>query len=302
MLSRVEQFLTRLAAEKRYSAHTVANYRRDLRALQQFVEQRLPGKGWAQLNHHDLRAYAAACHREGLHGRSIARRLSAARSFFRFLLREGELSFNPAEGVAAPKAEKKLPSTLDADHLNRLLEVKASGPLDLRDQAILELFYSTGLRLSELVALDIRDINALEGGELEVLGKGGKERRVMVGRKARSALEQWLEQRSLLAKAHSGDALFLNHQGGRLSARGIQQRLKQLAQRRGLGRNLHPHMLRHSFASHLLESSGELRSVQELLGHANISTTQIYTHLDFQHLAQTYEAAHPRAKKKTDSD
>ncbi len=297
--AQIARFLHHLQTEKRYSEHTLSNYARDLKNLQQFKQKYLADKDWAQLTSHDLRAFAAANHRQGLSGKSIARRLSACRSFFNYLLRENLLDFNPATGISAPKAEKKLPNVLDADSLNHLLEQRSSSrPHTLRDQAIMELFYSTGMRLSELVSLNCRDIQQADG-HLLIKGKGNKERIVMVGSKAEQALERWLARRGEFARGHSGDALFLNQQGGRLSQRGVQGRLQQLARQRGLGRNLHPHMLRHSFATHLLESSANLRAVQELLGHANISTTQIYTHLDFQHLAATYEAAHPRARKKS---
>lgn len=293
------QFLQYLQAEKRYSEHTLSNYARDLASLAAFKDKYLQAKDWPQLNAHDMRAFAATSHREGLGGKSIARRLSASRSFFKYLLREGVLAFNPADGVSAPKSEKKLPITMDADTLNRLLERPANKPADIRDHAILELFYSAGLRLSELVSLDVADMHS-DDGQLGITGKGAKDRKVMVGGKAQQAIECWLAVREKFAKPSSGEALFLNQQGGRLSTRGVQQRIQVLAQKRGLGRNLHPHMMRHSFATHLLESSSDLRAVQELLGHSNISTTQIYTHLDFQHLADTYESAHPRAKKKSD--
>lgn len=293
----IAQFLQYLQAEKRYSEHTLSNYARDLESLVSFKRGQLQDKCWTQLTAHDMRAFAANSHRAGLGGKSVARRLSASRSFFKYLLREGVLTFNPAEGVSAPKAEKKLPAVLDADMLNRLLERPSNKPADIRDHAMLELFYSAGLRLSELVSLDTADMQS-DDGQLNITGKGAKDRRVMVGDKARQAIQRWLAVRIKFAKPSSDDALFLNQQGGRLSPKGVQQRIQLLAQKRGLGRNLHPHMLRHSFATHLLESSSDLRAVQELLGHSNISTTQIYTHLDFQHLAETYESAHPRAKKK----
>ena len=296
---RIASFLQYLQAEKRYSEHTLSNYARDLAGLVSFKQQYLQDKDWAQLTAHDIRAFAAASHRTGLGGKSVARRLSASRSFFKYLLREGLLKFNPADGVSAPKSEKKLPTAMDADSLNRLLERPSNKPADIRDHAMLELFYSAGLRLSELVSLDIRDMQSADG-QLSITGKGAKDRKVMVGDKALHAIVRWLEVRPKFAKTSTGEALFLNQQGGRLSPRGVQQRIQVLAQKRGLGRNLHPHMMRHSFATHLLESSSDLRAVQELLGHSNISTTQIYTHLDFQHLADTYESAHPRAKKKPD--
>ena len=294
---RVANFLKYLQVEKRYSEHTLSNYARDLASLVSFKKQYLQDKEWEQLSTHDIRAFAAANHREGLSGKSIARRLSASRSFFKYLLREGVLVFSPADGVSAPKSEKKLPVVMDVDSLNRLLESPPKKPIDIRDYAMLELFYSTGLRLSELVSLNVRDIEGTNG-QLGITGKGAKDRKVMVGDRAQQAIKCWLDVRSQFAKSNSDGALFLNQKGGRLSSRGVQQRLQILAKQRGLGRNLHPHMMRHSFATHLLESSSDLRAVQELLGHSNISTTQIYTHLDFQYLAEIYESAHPRAKKK----
>lgn len=294
---RISAFLQFLQVEKHYSEHTISSYTHDLAAFHQFKTDYLSNKAWSELTAHDMRNYAAVLHREGLGGKSIARSLSACRSFFKFLLREGILQFNPADGIAAPKAEKKLPSAMDTDAISGLLDRASTKPNDVRDHAILELFYSTGMRLSELVNLDVRDITSADG-EFRITGKGKKDRQVMLGKKAKQAVERWLTFRSQFVTKESDDALFLNQRGGRLSARGVQQRVKQLAQKRGMDRNLHPHMLRHSFATHLLESSSDLRSVQELLGHADISTTQIYTHLDFQHLAETYDAAHPRAKKK----
>ena len=203
---------------------------------------------------------------------------------------------NPAEGVRAPKVRRHLPHTLDADQLGRLLELPGEDPLDHRDRAIMELFYSSGLRLAELVALDVRDVQAGDD-VLEVVGKGHKSRRVPIGRFARAAIERWLAARGTLAKARE-TALFVSRRGTRISARAVQERLRRRAIEQGVPQHVHPHLLRHSFASHLLESSGDLRAVQELLGHADIGTTQIYTHLDFQHLAQVYDQAHPRARRK----
>ncbi|EDY85786.1 tyrosine recombinase XerC [gamma proteobacterium HTCC5015] len=300
----MQRYLQHLMAERRYSSHTLDNYRRDLKALCDYIGP-LP-IDWQQVIGQDVRDFAAASHRGGLASRSIARRLSAARGFFQFLIREGQLQANPAQGVPAPRGEKKLPEVLDADRLQHLLDAPSqrddANSADVRERAILELFYSTGLRLAELAALDCADLRHQER-DLEVVGKGSKARHVMVGGKARESLDDWLAVRSQWLEgsgAKREDALFINQRGGRLSVRGIQQRIADYAQRRGLDRNLHPHMLRHSFATHLLESSGDLRAVQKLLGHANIGTTQIYTHLDFQHLANTYDKAHPRAKRKKD--
>ena len=287
-------FLDYLHYERRLSPSTLSAYRRDLGEFLSWLdEQRItdPRRVVAA----QVRAYSAFRHRRGLSPKSLQRHLSAIRAWFRYLLREGQLKANPAEGVRAPKVARTLPHTLDVDQLARLLQLPGDAPLDHRDRAIMELFYSSGLRLAELVALDVADMQR-DDGLLEVTGKGGKTRRVPVGRLARTAIDAWLDCRGLLAAA-AEPALFVSQRGTRLSARAIEARLRQRAIEQGMPRHVHPHMLRHSFASHLLESSGDLRAVQELLGHADISTTQIYTHLDFQHLAQVYDAAHPRAKK-----
>ena len=245
----------------------------------------------------EVRRYVAWRHRAGAGGKTLQRELSALRSFFRYLLREGRLGFNPAQGVRAPKSERKLPVTFEADGLCALLDqAPDEDPLALRDQAMIELFYSSGLRLAELVSVNLNDID-LEDASLEVLGKGAKRRRVPVGAQALAAVKRWREVRGLLAAADE-PALFVSQRGRRIHPRTVEQRLARWAMERGAGRHLHPHLLRHSFASHLLESSSDLRAVQELLGHANIATTQIYTHLDFQHLAQVYDQAHPRARRK----
>jgi integrase/recombinase XerC len=294
-LDQMSSFLGHLATERRLSPHTLAAYRRDLKGVAGFCRSQSVLR-WADFDVHHLRAYVASRHRAGLGGRSLQRALSAVRGLYRYLLREGLAEHNPAVGLKAPKSPRRLPSTLDVDQVERLLDVASAEPLDRRDHAIMELIYSSGLRLAELVALDLRDVD-LADGTARVTGKGSKVRIVPVGRKARAAVEQWLRVRSDLAPAAS-EALFVSRIGQRISARAVQLRLRRWAIRQGLGTNLHPHRLRHSFASHLLESSGDLRAVQELLGHANISTTQIYTHLDFQHLAEVYDQAHPRAKKK----
>ena len=243
-----------------------------------------------------MRSYAAYRHRRGLAPKSLQRHLSAIRAWFRYLLRENRVADNPADGVRAPRVQRRLPHTLDVDQLGRLLELNGDTPLDHRDRAIMELFYSSGLRLAELVGLDVSGIPAADG-LLEITGKGGKARRVPVGRVAREAIDAWVAVRPQLA--NTGEpALFVSQRGTRLSARSVEARLRQRAIEQGMPRHVHPHMLRHSFASHLLESSGDLRAVQDLLGHADISTTQIYTHLDFQHLAEVYDKAHPRARRK----
>lgn len=290
---RTAAFLEHLAFEKRCSAHTVANYRRDLAALVDYCE-RAGHDRWRDLTTHDIRAFAAACHRRGLSPRSIQRRLSAVRSFFRYLIREKVLKRNPAADVSAPKAGKRLPGTLDADQMARLLELPGDEPLTIRDRAMLELLYSSGLRLAELVALDLHDVDASDA-TVTVTGKGARTRIVPVGRRALEALAEWRRTRVRMA-GQEEHALFVSRRGTRLAPRSVQERIVHWAKRQGMDRSVYPHLFRHSFASHLLESSGDLRAVQELLGHADVSTTQIYTHLDFQHLAQIYDRTHPRAR------
>jgi integrase/recombinase XerC len=251
---------------------------------------------WTQLDHQHVREFAARCHARGLQGRSIQRRLAALRTFFNFLLREGALRRNPALDVRSPKAAKRLPHTLDADQMARLLSHSADDALAARDRALMELAYSSGLRLSEITGLTLRDLQ-LDDAQVRVLGKGQKTRIVPVGTPARQALRQWLALRAGLAAADE-QALFIGKNGRPLGARAVQLRVAARARAAGLPQHVHPHMFRHSFATHVLESSRDLRAVQELLGHANISTTQLYTHLDFQHLARTYEQAHPRAKRR----
>ena len=288
-------FLDHLRYERRLSPRTLSAYRRDLAEFIAWLHDNGVAD-WARIDSQQVRRYAATRHRQGLSPKSLQRHLSAIRAWCRYLLREGVIAANPAEGVRAPKGRRQLPHTLDADQMGRLLELPGDTPLDRRDRAIMELFYSSGLRLAELVGLDVADIAASDG-LLQVTGKGSKTRRVPVGRLARAALEQWLAVRAQLAQSDE-PALFVGRRGSRLSARAVEARLRQRAIEQGMPRHVHPHMLRHSFASHLLESSGDLRAVQELLGHADISTTQIYTHLDFQHLAQVYDRAHPRARRK----
>ncbi len=301
----IEKFLSHLALEKRMSPHTVAAYRRDLERLAAFCDRRHHGR-WDALQSIDLRTFAAAEHAGGLAPRSVQRRLSAARTFFGYLQRETTSGVNPALDVRAPKAKRRLPATLDADQMGRLLDFNADDMLSVRDKAIMELFYSSGLRLAELVGLDLSALD-LADRTVRVIGKGNKTRIVPIGRKAQTALKVWLEHRARLtsrSRAARGtadggpSAVFLGRNGRPLSVRSVQLRVAAWARRRGLGVHLHPHMFRHSFATHLLESSADLRAVQELLGHADIGTTQIYTHLDFNHLASVYESAHPRAKRR----
>jgi len=291
----IGRFLSHLALERRLSAHTVAAYRHDLLALAEFATRRKL-RAWRALDHQHLRAFAAALHGEGLSPRSIQRRLSAARTFYGFLMREGHGARNPAQDVRAPKLKKRLPATLDADQMGRLLAFRVDDSLSARDKAIMELFYSSGLRLSELAGLTLGAVD-LADRTVSVLGKGNKARIVPVGRHARDALKHWLSERARLVKTAT-DVLFLGQGGRPLSARAVQLRVAAWGRRQGIGVHVHPHMFRHSFATHLLESSRDLRGVQELLGHADIGTTQIYTHLDFQHLATVYESAHPRARRR----
>ncbi len=292
-----EQFLTYLHDVRQLSPHTLSNYRRDLDKLARFCEDRQLHSA-ADIQTGDIRAFAAQLHRQGKQGRSIQRNLSAIRSFYGFLGRHHDLRHNPAQGVQAPKQNQRLPKTLDADQVELYLKAQGTEPLDLRDQAMAELFYSSGLRLSELASLNRNDID-FPDQVVTVTGKGGKTRNLPVGSVAIAAIKAWLAVRPDVA---GEEALFTSTRGQRISVRNIQARLKKRGRETHMHQDVHPHMLRHSFASHVLESSGDLRAVQELLGHANISTTQIYTHLDFQHLAKVYDKAHPRAKRTDDSE
>lgn len=288
-------FIETLRSERALSAHTQTAYRRDLERLLQLAEHdRL--KNWSDLNSPQLQRWLGKLHQQGLSGRSIGRLLSATRGLFRYLQKQKLCGHNPAQDLRPPKTKKRLPKTWEVDQLHQLLSPqKTEDPLELRDLALLELFYSAGLRLSELVQLDLDQLY-LDRAEVRVLGKGQRERLALIGDKALQALKQWLSARPSLA-APDERALFVGARGARLGARQIQKRLAQRAQSQQ-GRHLHPHMLRHSFATHLLESSGDLRAIQELLGHQQLATTQIYTHLDFQHLAEVYDQAHPRAHSK----
>jgi len=289
-------FLHHLAHERRLSPHTLSSYGRDLGRIAEWLEREGLGP-WERVDQGSVRRYAAARHRAGASGRTLQRELSALRSLYRYLLREGRIGHNPAVGVRAPKAPRKLPATLEADQLCALLDQAEDEPLALRDQAMIELFYSSGLRLAELVGTNLGDLD-LADGVLTVTGKGAKTRRVPVGSAAREAIRRWLAVRPSLVGPEE-PALFVSSRARRIHPRTVQLRLAQWGLRHGAPRGVHPHLLRHSFASHLLESSGDLRGVQELLGHSDISTTQIYTHLDFQHLAQVYDETHPRAKRKS---
>ena len=292
----IEQFVRHLELERRLSPLTCKNYRRDLRALEQWCDEAGVGR-WRDLDSEHVRGWSATSFRRGLSSKSIQRRLSAARTFYRYLLREKHVRKNPVQSVSAPKAPKRLPANLDADRMARLLEIPGKGPLVDRDRAILELLYSSGLRLAELVDLDIHDVD-LNDATVRVTGKGNKDRIVPVGSHAIRAVRAWLRSRVAFADQDE-TAMFVSSRGSRLSRRAVQQRVSHWAKKQGIDTRVYPHLFRHSFATHLLESSHDLRGVQELLGHANISTTQVYTHLDFQHLAQIYDKTHPRAKAKS---
>ncbi len=291
----IAKFIHHLGYERRLSELTCKHYRRDLESLLAFCEQQDIDR-WRQLDSEHVRAYSAAGYRRGLSSRSIQRRLSAARTFFRYLLREKHVGSNPVVSVSAPKSGKRLPGNLDADRMARLLDIPGDEPIVNRDRAMLELLYSSGLRLSELTDLDCGDVDPRDA-TVRVTGKGNKDRIVPVGKHALRALSRWHKSRPQLA-ADDEKALFVSNRGSRISARSVQARVSHWARRQGIDATVFPHLFRHSFATHLLESSHDLRGVQELLGHANISTTQVYTHLDFQHLAQIYDKTHPRARKK----
>ena len=300
----IDRFLNHLRDERRLSAHTISAYRRDLEKFTDFLTRR-EITTLRQLVVAQARMFPAQLNQSGLSSRSIQRALSAVRTLYRYLLRESKVAINPfltardvghSQAVIAPRAERRLPPTLSIEEIAQLVTIDPRTDLDRRDRAILELFYSSGLRLAELSGLDLGDLD-LGDAVVRVMGKGAKTRIVPIGGYAREAVLAWLNVRPACAR-ESEQALFVNRNGTRLGARAIQQRVAVWAQRQGLGRRVHPHMLRHSFASHLLESSSDLRAVQELLGHADISTTQVYTHLDFQHLAQVYDNAHPRARRK----
>jgi integrase/recombinase XerC len=286
-------YLDHLAHERRLSRHTVQSYARDIAALIELAGA-IPLR---QLGVHQVRRFVAQLHARGLDGRSLARALSAWRGFFSYLARDHGYPHNPCLGIRAPKAAKRLPHALSPDEAGRLMETGHDDALSVRDRAMLELFYSSGLRLSELTGLALEDVN-FQDATVRVTGKGSKTRIVPVGRHALAALEAWLPLREALIQP-GAQALFVGRSGAALSPRAVEARVKHWAQKLGLSSKVHPHALRHSFASHLLQSSGDLRAVQDMLGHASISTTQVYTHLDFQHLAKAYDAAHPRAKKKS---
>ena len=292
----LEVYLERLRVQQGVSVHTLKAYQRDLEHFLGFLE-REEFHDFGRLGAREIRKHLAERHQSGVGSRSLQRELSALRGFFDALIRDGQINSNPAKGVRAPKSARALPAVLDVDSVVGLLEVTPEDDLEVRDLAMWELFYSSGLRLSELVGLDLADLDLAEGALLVRRGKGGKTRHVPVGRAARLALDAWFSIRGGLVRG-AADAVFLSSRGGRISMRTVQMRLVRWQMKHGIATPLHPHKLRHSFASHLLESSGDLRAVQELLGHANLGTTQVYTHLDFQHLAKVYDATHPRARRR----
>ena len=295
----VADYLAHLRDERRLADLTRRHYRRDLDGLMESLTAR-GLTDWRQVTATVIRDWIAQGHRRGLAPRSLQRALAAVRGLYRYLQREGRADYDPAADIRAPKQRRRLPETLDVDQTAQLLDAPANpgadDPLAIRDQALFELVYGAGLRLAEVASLEAADL-AGDPRELRITGKGARTRIVPVGRQARRAVAQWLAVRPQLAGAGES-ALFVSRRGQRLSHRAIQTRLDQRGRARGLDQHVHPHMLRHAFATHLLESSGDLRAVQELLGHADISTTQVYTHLDFQHLAEVYDRTHPRARRR----
>ena len=292
----IDTFIRHLQYERRLSDLTCKHYRRDIQSLGQYADSQNLDR-WKNLDNQHIRDFTASHFRKGISPRSLQRRLSALRTFYRYLIREKHVRVNPVLDIKAPKSGKRLPENVDADRMAKLLDIQGDGPLVVRDKAILELLYSSGLRLAELTDLNLGDVD-LPDATVRVTGKGNKDRVLPVGKEARMALTAWLTTRGEIVNDPGQKALFVSRTGSRLSKRSVQARVKYWARRQGLDMHVHPHMFRHSFASHLLESSNDLRAVQELLGHANISTTQVYTHLDFQHLAQIYDQTHPRARLK----
>jgi integrase/recombinase XerC len=289
----LDGFLSHLRHERRLSENTAESYARDLRSLLELTGE----TALQDLHPNQARRYIAILHSRGLEGRTLARMLSAWRGFYRYLARDHGFTRNPFQGIRAPKAAKTLPKALSPDEAARLVDLPGDEPLTIRDRAMFELFYSSGLRLSELTGLELGDVD-LRDGTVRVTGKGNKTRVVPVGDYARRAIEAWLTERAAIAGPEQ-KTVFVDARSRPVSPRSVQRRLAAWAIRQGMSQHVHPHMLRHSFASHVLQSSGDLRAVQEMLGHASISTTQVYTHLDYQYLAKTYDAAHPRARKRS---
>ncbi len=295
MYADIKDFAHYLKYEKQLAEHTQKNYRRDLNKATIFFRREGVSK-WEQVDDLLIRSYISKQRKNGLAASSLSRELSSLRQFFNFLLRKRKIKHNPTELIQAPKRSQKIPSAPSIEQMQQLLHSESDDILALRDQAMFELFYSSGLRLSELTQLNLGDLRLTEA-MLRVTGKGNKQRDLPIGRKALHALQQWLEKRPQLLKSGVCEAVFISRLGKRIQPRTVEYRLKQWSQKTGIALDLHPHQLRHAFASHLLQSSGDLRAVQELLGHQNIRTTQIYTHVNFQHLAQVYDRAHPRAHK-----
>ena len=295
MQNELQKYLTYLRIERQVSPHTLTNYQHQLVRVIAILQD-AGIQQWQQVTPSIVRyVLAQSSKQDGLKEKSLALRLSALRRFLSYLVYQGQLKVNPAVGVSAPKQPKHLPKNIDTDQIQLLLANDSKEPIDIRDRAMIELFYSSGLRLSELQGLNLNSIN-LRVREVRVMGKGNKERIVPLGRYASHAIQQWLKVRLLFNP--KDDALFVSQLGNRMSTRTIQMRWERWGIRQGLNSHLNPHKLRHSFATHMLEASSDLRAVQELLGHSQLSTTQIYTHLNFQHLADVYDAAHPRAKRK----
>ncbi|WP_245929741.1 tyrosine recombinase XerC [Leucothrix pacifica] len=292
----IQAFLDYLRFERRYSQHTWENYQRDLLQFSQWLDKHAEVGSLNDVNEFSVRQWISQLHREGLKSRSLQRKLSSLRSYYQYQIKHKRLSLNPAIDVRAPRDTKPLPKTLDIEQVTQLLNIEGDDFISVRDKAIIELFYSSGLRLAELASLQMADID-LTGALVTVTGKGNKTRIIPVGSKAVEALKNWLVHRSLVNRKQLGD-LFLSRQGSAISHRNIQLRMNHWQKKQGITQSIHPHKLRHSFASHLLQSSGDLRAVQEFLGHSDISSTQVYTHLDYQHLASVYDKAHPRARGK----
>ena len=292
----LQSFVNYLQFERRYSLLTVENYQRDILQFMSWLSSQEPVVALDDTQEFHVRMWIAKLHREGLKSHSLQRKLSSLRGYFRYQIKHSRLTVNPAIDVRAPREAKRLPQTLDIEQIDRLLDIPDDDFIGARDKAILELFYSSGLRLAELARLTLADAD-LQGAILTVLGKGNKTRIVPIGSKAIAAINNWLLHRSTISAA-DGAALFLTKQGRAISHRNIQLRVSHWQEQQGLSQSVHPHKLRHSVASHLLQSSGDLRAVQEFLGHSDISSTQVYTHLDYQHLANVYDKAHPRARNK----
>ena len=294
LYAQIQPYWDYLRAEKQVSPHTLSNYQRQLQAVCAMLKQHQISS-WQEVDASVIRWILSQSHKQGLGAKSIGVRLVALRQWFAYLVKHEQLQANPALGIKAPKVGRHLPKNVDAEQVAQLLNTEVTTPLEIRDLAMMELMYSSGLRLSELQGLDL-DRMDLATREVRLLGKGNKERIVPIGSKALEAIHRWLEVR--MSFNPQDNAVFLNNRGGRLSHRSIQLIMEKWGRKQGLETHLHPHKLRHSFATHMLEGSGDLRAVQELLGHSSLATTQIYTHLDFQHLAKVYDAAHPRARKK----